>query len=253
MEVTNILYQLQISYAPMFLPQVHKTDEESSSATCDTCGHVGSNESNLRVHIMMKHMKARFTCLACKKQFKFPSECRSHIKKFHSEENTGMECVCNKCGLDPTSFEEFTSHAVSEHNMPNKGRRGGNNRAPKTPLASSEGDRFCRYCDFSSTSPSPAKVHMDLFHIRTNYSCQVCNFSSKAKLDVIKHIQSDHKDTVDSNSAASLIFYHCAVCELADGRDQFLEHLAEHSEEETSMSKEEVEEEANYSCTRCLI
>ena len=197
-------------------------------------------------------MKARFTCLACKKQFKFPSECRSHIKKFHSEEGTGMECVCNKCGLDPTSFEDFTNHAVSEHNMPNKGRRGGNNRAPKTPLASSEGDRFCRYCDFSSTSPSPAKVHMDLFHTRTNYSCQVCNFSSKAKLDVIKHIQSDHKDTVDSNSAASLIFYHCAVCELADARDQFLEHLAEHSEEETSLSKEEVEEEANYSCTRCL-
>ena len=229
--------------------EVHKTDEDPT-ATCETCGHVGSTESNLRVHIMMRHMKARFTCLACRKQFKFPSECRSHIKKFHSKENTGMECVCNKCGIDPTYFEEFISHAESDHNMPSKGRRG--QRVTKAPLPASletsEPDRFCRYCDFSSKSKCEAKVHMDLFHTRTSYSCQVCGFNSKRKLDVVKHIRTDHNGTVDG----SMIFYHCAVCQLAEVKDRFLAHLADHTESETSLGKEEVEEAASYSCTRCL-
>ena len=235
--------------------EVHKTDlGDPTVATCQTCGHVGSTESNLRVHVMMRHMKARFTCLSCRKQFKFPSECRSHIKKFHPEENTGMECVCNKCGTDPTNFEEFTTHAESEHNMPSKGRRGGPRvaKAPLAPLASSEPDRFCRFCDFSSKSFASAKVHMDLFHTRTSYSCQVCGFSSKRKLDVMKHIQTDHNKTVNSESVSSLIFYHCAVCQLAEVKERFLTHLEEHTVEETSLGKEEVEEAASYSCTRCL-
>ena len=231
---------------------VHKT-EEDPTATCQTCGHVASTESNLRVHIMMRHMKARFTCISCRKQFKFPSECRSHIKRFHSEENTGMECVCNKCGIDPTFFEEFTNHAVNEHKMPNKGRRSPRSaKAPSTSLESSEPDLFCRYCEFSSQSNASAKVHMDLFHTRTSYSCQVCGFSSKRKLDVIRHIQADHKETVDSQSVSSMVFYHCAVCQLAEVKDRFLDHLEDHTEAETSLGKEEVEESASYSCTRCL-
>ena len=229
--------------------EVHKTDDDPT-ATCETCGHVGSTESNLRVHIMMRHMKARFTCLSCRKQFKFPSECRSHIKKFHSEENTGMECVCNKCRIAPTHFEEFTNHAESEHKMPSKGRRG--QRVSKAPEESSEADRFCRYCDFSSKSTATAKVHMDLFHTRASYSCQVCGFSSKRKLDVTRHIQADHKESVENQSVKSLIFYHCAVCQLAEVKERFLLHLADHTETETSLGKEEVEEAASYSCTRCL-
>ena len=74
---------------------------------------VHKTESSLRVH-----MKARFTCLSCRKQLKFPSECRSHIKKFHSEENTGMESVCNKCGIAPTHFEDLKNHAQTGTNAP---------------------------------------------------------------------------------------------------------------------------------------
>ena len=234
--------------------EVHKTDEDPT-ATCETCGHVGSTESNLRVHIMVRHMKARFSCLSCRKQFKLPSECRSHIKEFHAEENPGMECVCNKCGIDPTDFEEFINHAESEHKMPSKGRRGGQ-RVAKAPsvaqLETSQPDRFCRYCDFSSQSKDAAKVHMDLFHTRTSYSCQVCGFGSKRKLDVVKHIRNDHNGTVNSESVSNMIFFHCAVCQLAEVKNRFLAHLADHTEDETSLGKEEVEEAAGYSCTRCL-
>ena len=185
---------------------------------------VHKTESSLRVH-----MKARFTCLSCRKQLRFPSECRSHIKKFHSEENTGMESVCNKCGIAPTHFEDFTNHAESEHKMPGKGRRG--QRVSKAPLESSEPDRFCRYCDLSSKSMSSAKVHLDLIHTRANYSCQVCVLSSKRKLDVARHIQADH--TCGQPTKLSV----------GRGQGEVLKlHLADHTE--TSLGKEEVEEAA---------
>ena len=240
---------------------------EDSETKCKNCGYISSTESNLKVHIMMRHMTARFICKTCSKQFKFPSDTRTHIAKFHEKDiNTGMDCVCKQCSITYSDYQEFMKHAESTHKMP-KGQRGV--RRPKSTLTVKEKvpttgislstpeptlplvEMFCRFCNFNSTTPGATRVHMDLLHFRTMHSCRQCKINFKMKMDLVKHMRTTHEADFSQSYMAENIMYHCAVCNMATQKDAFLAHMNSHREQETSLGKEEVEEAANYSCTKC--
>jgi len=232
---------------------LHKAGGARVETSCKSCDHTSSTESNLRVHIMMRHMTARFTCKSCRKQFKFPSECRSHIKKFHQGTNDGMECTCNKCGITSADYSDFMKHAVAEHSMPQHGRRPPTHRpatvAPRPqPLA---GTTYCTYCDFSSTTKSDVRVHMDLLHTRATHSCGLCGAAAGTKAEVVRHMRTEHEEQFSVDLVASSLLLHCAACPAVASKADFLAHLAGHTEGQTALGKGEVEEAARYSCTRC--
>jgi hypothetical protein len=247
---------------------LHRLPASADSETkCKNCDHISSNENNLKVHTMMRHMTARFICKTCSMQFKFPSDTRTHMKKFHEKDDaTGMNCICRQCGITYGDYQEFMKHAVSVHKMP-KGQKG-----PRRPTIKSTNtfrdlttrqslakiepppvlvELFCRFCNFSSTTPGATRVHMDLLHIRTMHSCRQCNIKFRIKLDLVKHMKNAHEADFNQTFLAENIMYHCTICNLATQRKVFLVHLSNHREEETSLGKEEVEEAAEYSCTKC--
>jgi hypothetical protein len=244
--------------------QLHRQPTAKLSPTlCANCDQKCSTESNLRVHIMLRHMKARFLCKVCKKQFKFPSDARTHVKKFHEEQGRGgVDCICNHCGIDPTDYEEFKAHAVAEHKMPKyekrKGPRPESYPSPGAPGPSAPPgpaflapQRHCRFCGFSSRTPGAARAHMDLLHTRATHSCKMCSVKFQHKLDVMRHMRAAHEGEFGLNFVAETLLYHCAVCSIATSKEAFLLHLDSHTEAETMLVKDEVEEAANYSCTRC--
>ena len=246
--------------------KVEKVRTENTS--CKNCDHVGSSESNLKVHIMMRHMSARFTCNTCGKQFKFPSDCRTHNKKFHNQDGqTGMDSICNKCAIPYPNYGDFMKHAEGVHKMPKFGGTRGRGRPyitdgnlpPSLTITPSIAQGppppgsllFCRFCEFSSKEQDATKVHMDLMHTRVMHSCKECNVNFKNKFDVVKHMRMSHEAHFGILFLAGNILYHCAACTKVSTKDAFQEHLKNHTIQESELGKEQVEEAADYSCTKC--
>merc|ERR1712226_823461 len=86
--------------------------------SCKDCNHMASSESNLKVHIMTVHMKARFMCNICGKVSRFPSEVRTHVKTFHvGEKTSAISCNCRRCDVTFLDYDKFMEHAVTSHRM----------------------------------------------------------------------------------------------------------------------------------------
>ncbi|KAK0181788.1 hypothetical protein PV327_004038 [Microctonus hyperodae] len=117
------------------------------------------------------HMK-RVSCNHCDKTFKTEMILRTHIKNTHMEKNP---VKCLDCDLMFTSEVRLRHHMMIAHNR-------------------LEGTLTCPHCPKRFVNQLRLKTHMISHSEERPYTCEICGFNLKTKIQLIKHHQNRHSD-----------------------------------------------------------
>ncbi|XP_066584039.1 uncharacterized protein [Prorops nasuta] len=116
--------------------------------------------------------KKRVSCYHCNKTFKTEMILRTHIKNTHMEKDP-MKCL--DCEETFTSEVRLRHHMMVTHNR-------------------LEGTLPCPHCPKRFVNQLRLKTHMISHSEERPYSCEICGFNLKTKIQLIKHHQNRHSD-----------------------------------------------------------
>ncbi|XP_078040238.1 uncharacterized protein LOC144471751 [Augochlora pura] len=116
--------------------------------------------------------KKRVSCYHCNKTFKTEMILRTHIKNTHMEKDP-MKCL--DCELTFTSEVRLKHHMMVTHNR-------------------LEGTLPCPHCPKRFVNQLRLKTHMISHSEERPYTCEICGFNLKTKIQLIKHHQNRHSD-----------------------------------------------------------
>ena len=114
----------------------------------------------------------RVSCFHCDKTFKTEMILRTHIKNSHMEKEP---VKCLDCDLTFTSEVRLRHHMMVTHNR-------------------LEGTLQCPHCPKRFVNQLRLKTHMISHSEERPYSCDICGFTLKTKIQLIKHHQNRHSD-----------------------------------------------------------
>ncbi|XP_014474425.1 PREDICTED: uncharacterized protein LOC106744289 isoform X2 [Dinoponera quadriceps] len=164
--------------------RVHK---DGRQYTCHICNRSMISTRSLEWHMSHIHKesmpgivrdesglpeKKRVSCYHCNKTFKTEMILRTHIKKTHMEKDP-MKCA--DCGDTFTSEVRLRHHMMVTHNR-------------------LEGTLECPHCTKRFVNQLRLKTHMISHSEERPYTCEVCGFTLKTKIQLIKHHQNRHSD-----------------------------------------------------------
>ncbi|XP_063982465.1 uncharacterized protein LOC135165267 [Diachasmimorpha longicaudata] len=165
--------------------RVHK---DGKQYTCQICNRSMLSTRSLEWHMSHIHNqttpgaskddgdkvgdKKRVTCNHCLKTFKTEMILRTHIKNTHMEKNPVkcLDCV-----------ETFTSEVRLRHHMMVTHNR-------------LEGTLTCPHCPKRFVNQLRLKTHMISHSEDRPFTCEICGFNLKTKIQLIKHHQNRHSD-----------------------------------------------------------
>ncbi|XP_031830743.1 uncharacterized protein LOC116426224 [Nomia melanderi] len=116
--------------------------------------------------------KKRASCYHCNKTFKTEMILRTHIKNTHMEKDP-MKCL--DCEMTFTSEVRLRHHMMVTHNR-------------------LEGTLPCPHCPKRFVNQLRLKTHMISHSEERPYTCEICGFNLKTKIQLIKHHQNRHSD-----------------------------------------------------------
>ncbi|XP_012272964.1 uncharacterized protein LOC105695715 [Orussus abietinus] len=116
--------------------------------------------------------KRRVSCHHCNKTFKTEMILRTHIKNSHTEKEPTK---CLDCDLYFTSEVRLRHHMMVAHNR-------------------LEGTLACPHCPKRFVNQLRLKTHMISHSEERPYTCEICGFNLKTKIQLIKHHQNRHSD-----------------------------------------------------------
>lgn len=116
--------------------------------------------------------KKRVTCNHCLKTFKTEMILRTHIKNTHMEKNP---VKCLDCEVTFTSEVRLRHHMMVTHNR-------------------FEGTLTCPHCPKRFVNQLRLKTHMISHSEDRPFTCEICGFNLKTKIQLIKHHQNRHSD-----------------------------------------------------------
>lgn len=165
--------------------RVHK---DGRQYTCHICNRSMISPRSLEWHMSHIHNEAlpgesksdphaaqekkRVTCYHCKKTFKTEMILRTHIKNTHVEKDP---MKCGECDQVFTSEVRLRHHMMVIHNR-------------------LEGTLPCPHCPKRFVNQLRLKTHMISHSEERPYSCEICGFNLKTKIQLIKHHQNRHSD-----------------------------------------------------------
>ncbi|XP_012262077.2 uncharacterized protein LOC105689562 [Athalia rosae] len=165
--------------------RVHK---DGRQYTCHICNRSMISPRSLEWHMSHIHnqalpgemqadsevpqVKKRVTCYHCDKTFKTEMILRTHIKNTHVEKDP-MKCA--ECDQLFTSDVRLRHHMMVIHNR-------------------LEGTLPCPHCPKRFVNQLRLKTHMISHSEERPYTCEVCGFNLKTKIQLIKHHQNRHSD-----------------------------------------------------------
>ena len=79
---------------------------------------------------------------------------------------------------------------------------------------------YCNSCNFKASSNLSLKVHIEMKHLQLRFICIFCQYSTKEKYTVTKHVRKEHpeKNFLDCE-------YRCGSCQLQEPLKVFKEHF----------------------------
>ncbi|KAL6268870.1 hypothetical protein P5V15_001990 [Pogonomyrmex californicus] len=116
--------------------------------------------------------KRRVSCYHCNKTFKTELILRTHIKNTHMEKDP---LKCPDCEDIFTSEVRLRHHMMVVHNH-------------------LEGTLACPHCSKRFVNQLRLKTHMISHSEERPYTCEICGFNLKTKIQLIKHHQNRHSD-----------------------------------------------------------
>ncbi|XP_017885673.1 uncharacterized protein LOC108628345 [Ceratina calcarata] len=163
--------------------RVHK---DGRQYTCHICNRSMISTRSLEWHMSHIHNeslpreevdgssteKRRASCHHCNKTFKTEMILRTHIKNTHMEKDP-MKCL--DCELTFTSEVRLRHHMMVTHNR-------------------LEGTLPCPHCPKRFVNQLRLKTHMISHSEERPYTCEICGFNLKTKIQLIKHHQNRHSD-----------------------------------------------------------
>jgi len=199
------------------------------SFTCSNyqdCTFSTNSEWRLLRHLRIKHRerpdhKADIKCSQCYRKFFCTEQLVNHVKKFHKEDEI-FSCTEFGCHYQSNKQKLVQLHVKRAHTLNDK----------KTTFS-------CSLCDLKYQSKSALKNHMHTTHddngkeikfscdvascqakfmyksdlerhkvkhdIDKFFSCEMCNFSTKRKSDLMRHVRLKH----DENGFPTLLCQYC--------------------------------------------
>ncbi|XP_012219574.1 uncharacterized protein [Linepithema humile] len=118
------------------------------------------------------HDKRRVSCYHCNKTFKTEMILRTHIKNTHMEKDP---MKCTDCDSSFTSEVRLRHHMMITHNR-------------------LEGTLECPRCPKRFVNQLRLKTHMISHSEERPYTCEICGFNLKTKIQLIKHHQNRHSN-----------------------------------------------------------
>ena len=230
--------------------------EERNKRDCKSCDYVSQSIGNLRLHMLLKHMKSLFACNICNLGFNTNSKLKSHLEIMHklSEPKKMVEAMvftCRKCNLSFDS-DDFKKHAEKVHQVPGltKGQgRSKNKRVKKETNNKISQSWQCNFCAYSSDHKHQVMTHIDLIHMRTSHICRKCGFQTKYRYEIVSHLKLEH----NLNSSKEIIMnllYECVECSFKSGWELFFEHVNAHAQ---NSNDTELKERATFYCEQCKV
>lgn len=164
--------------------RVHK---DGRQYTCHICNRSMISARSLEWHMSHIHNesmpgiihdesglpeKKRVSCYHCNKTFKTELILRTHIKNTHMEKDP---LKCTDCEAIFTSEVRLRHHMMVVHNR-------------------LEGTLACPHCPKRFVNQLRLKTHMISHSEERPYTCEICGFNLKTKIQLIKHHQNRHSD-----------------------------------------------------------
>ncbi|XP_070151270.1 uncharacterized protein [Polyergus mexicanus] len=164
--------------------RVHK---DGRQYTCHICNRSMISTRSLEWHMSHIHNesmpgitrdesgppeKKRVSCYHCNKTFKTEMILRTHIKNTHMEKDP---MKCSDCDETFTSEVRLRHHMMVAHNR-------------------LEGTLACPHCPKRFVNQLRLKTHMISHSEERPYTCEICGFNLKTKIQLIKHHQNRHSD-----------------------------------------------------------
>lgn len=164
--------------------RVHK---DGRQYTCHICNRSMISTRSLEWHMSHIHNesmpgvtrdesgppeKKRVSCYHCSKTFKTEMILRTHIKNTHMEKDP---MKCTDCDQTFTSEVRLRHHMMVAHNR-------------------LEGTLACPHCPKRFVNQLRLKTHMISHSEDRPYTCEICGFNLKTKIQLLKHHQNRHSD-----------------------------------------------------------
>ncbi|XP_015180595.1 PREDICTED: uncharacterized protein LOC107068571 [Polistes dominula] len=168
---------------------IHRNREHKDGRqfTCHICNRSMISARSLEWHMSHIHnelipglvkesvdglQEKRVSCYHCTKTFKTEMILRTHIKNTHMEKDP-MKCL--DCDMTFTSEVRLRHHMMVTHNR-------------------LEGTLVCPHCPKRFVNQLRLKTHMISHSEERPYTCEICGFNLKTKIQLIKHHQNRHSD-----------------------------------------------------------
>ncbi|EGI62647.1 PREDICTED: uncharacterized protein LOC105148846 [Acromyrmex echinatior] len=168
---------------------IHRNREhkDGKQYTCHICNRSMISTRSLEWHMSHIHNqlvpgitrnesglpeKKRVSCYHCNKTFKTELILRTHIKNTHMEKDP---LKCSDCEGIFNSEVRLRHHLMVVHNR-------------------LEGTLACPHCPKRFVNQLRLKTHMISHSEERPYTCEVCGFNLKTKIQLIKHHQNRHSD-----------------------------------------------------------
>ncbi|XP_070564961.1 zinc finger protein 878-like [Ptychodera flava] len=170
---------------------------------CDTCSKVYKTKTGLRKHCRKHSGLYPYVC-DCGKGF---SERRCLLEHLCVHTNNGLK-KCKLCGFEPRTFRGLKwheqNHGSETHKCPTCSKEYKSKLSLKQHEKSSHEVNFiCPICEKPFGMKSRFKSHLETHSSDKPHKCSTCNFESKRKSDLKRHIA--HKHTL-------LPLFICQLC-----------------------------------------
>ncbi|KOC63961.1 Zinc finger protein 497 [Habropoda laboriosa] len=174
---------------PFYSLSKHMHTHKAYTIECPHCDKMFKNSSTLKQHVRIHEDQRQYRCDTCGVGFNRRDGLRLHMRVHEKTDSRGLkECSCQVCG------EKFPNHSmlVIHRNRVHKDVRLRHHMMVTHNRL--EGTLPCPHCPKRFVNQLRLKTHMISHSEERPYTCEICGFNLKTKIQLIKHHQNRHSD-----------------------------------------------------------
>ena len=204
----------------------HPNECPERNFKCNICNYDTNMEGNLKIHFHT-HLGTKYICNICGHVTTGRPQVKSHFSTSHqaqmNENYMANHCQyeCAECGIKATYYDYY-EHMIRVHEF---------KMSPTRTYASgrkpAEIKHQCKRCNFGTNVGAQMRFHLHK-HIKSSYTCTICDLKSTTRGPLAKHIAEEHDEvTGDVDWIENAILCNCKECGITMKPKAFEEHLIE--------------------------